>query len=63
MGRLSPETEGENDKNREHNIVVVMLEKELERKGREERKKIHLPNLIWGAARPACCLQVLNISN
>ena len=61
MGRLSAETE-ERMINIENNIVVVMLEKELERKGREEGKSTSSQDLL-GPVRTVCCLQVPNISN
>lgn len=61
MGRLSAETE-ERMINIENNITVVMLEEELERKGREERKCTSSQDHL-GPVRPACCLQVPDISN
>ena len=48
--------------NIENNIMVVMLEKELERKGREERKCTSSQDHL-DPVRPACCLQVPDISN
>lgn len=48
--------------NVENNIMAVILEKELERKGRDEAESTSSQDHL-GPVRPACCLQVPNISN